>query len=79
MSTQVLFYDTTLRDGEQTPGVHFTPEQKLILAYQLQKLGIDIIEVGFPAAAESEAQSTRRISELLKRLSISSSRNCGTR
>jgi 2-isopropylmalate synthase len=70
MSRQATFYDTTLRDGEQTPYVHFTPDQKLILAYQLQKLGIDVIEVGFPAASESEMESVQKVSAVIHESSI---------
>jgi 2-isopropylmalate synthase len=66
MSQQASFYDTTLRDGEQTPYVHFTPDQKLILAYQLQKLGIDTIEVGFPGASEFEMESVQKIAAVIR-------------
>jgi 2-isopropylmalate synthase len=70
MPQQASFYDTTLRDGEQTPYVHFTPDQKLILAYQLQKLGIDVIEVGFPAASEFEMESVQKVSTAIRDSSI---------
>jgi 2-isopropylmalate synthase len=66
MSNPVIIYDTTLRDGEQTPTVHFTPDQKLILAYQLQKLGIDVIEVGFPAASDSEMESVQKVAAVIR-------------
>ncbi len=48
MSREVLIFDTTLRDGEQAPGNTMTPEEKLRLARQLDQLGVDIIEAGFP-------------------------------
>ncbi|RQV95739.1 2-isopropylmalate synthase [bacterium] len=76
MSEQVLFYDTTLRDGEQTPYVHFTPDQKLILAYQLQKLGIDIIEVGFPAASEAEMESVQKVAAVIREARIAALARC---
>lgn len=63
MSRTVYFYDTTLRDGEQTPFVVFSVEQKLRIARQLAELGIDIIEVGFPAASETELQAVSRVAE----------------
>lgn len=66
MSHYAKFYDTTLRDGEQTPFVVFSVEQKLQIARSLAELGIDIIEVGFPAAAESEAEAVRRCVAELK-------------
>ena len=56
-------FDTTLRDGEQTPGVTLTPEQKLELAIQLDRLGVDAIEAGFPAASKGELESVKLISE----------------
>jgi 2-isopropylmalate synthase len=49
-STPVRIFDTTLRDGEQTPGVSLTPDEKVRIARQLDKLGVDAIEAGFPIA-----------------------------
>src|SRR3970282_1762989 len=48
MAEKVLIFDTTLRDGEQSPGVALTAEDKIEIAQQLDKLGVDIIEGGFP-------------------------------
>ena len=48
----VLFFDTTLRDGEQSPGATLSSAEKLEIARQLAKLGVDIIEAGFPIASE---------------------------
>ena len=58
---QVLIFDTTLRDGEQAPGNSLSPEEKLRLARQLDALGVDIIEAGFPAASEDDYRSVRDI------------------
>lgn len=63
MPRTVQFYDTTLRDGEQTPFVVFSVEQKLRIAHALADLGIDIIEVGFPAASESEQEAVRLVAK----------------
>jgi len=57
----VLIFDTTLRDGEQTPGVSLTGEEKLQLARQLARLGVDVIEAGFPAASRGDLEAVRRI------------------
>jgi len=57
----VLIFDTTLRDGEQTPGVSFTPEEKLQIARQLARLRVDVIEAGFPAASPGDLEAVRRI------------------
>ncbi len=54
---RVFFYDTTLRDGEQTPGVALLPEEKLEIARQLDLLGVDSIEAGFPATSKGEQEA----------------------
>ena len=50
MSKNILIFDTTLRDGEQSPGASLTVNEKIIIAEQLSKLGVDVIEAGFPIA-----------------------------
>ncbi len=69
---RVFVYDSTLRDGEQTPGVALTVKEKVIIAKQLEKLGVDIIEAGFPANSKGEMDAVSRISK-----EISSSRVSG--
>lgn len=59
----IRFLDTTLRDGEQTPGVSLNPEQKLEIAVKLADIGIDVIEAGSAAASEGERQAIRLISD----------------
>jgi 2-isopropylmalate synthase len=59
----IKIFDTTLRDGEQTPGVSLTPDEKMEIAIQLDKLGVDVIEAGFPSASEGEFQAVKRIAE----------------
>ena len=59
----IRFYDTTLRDGEQTVGVVLDPEQKVRLARQLDSLGISRIEAGFPRVSSEDADAIRRILE----------------
>ena len=53
---RVYIFDTTLRDGEQTPGVSFTVEEKLLIARQLDRLGVDIIEACFPITSRGEVR-----------------------
>ncbi len=55
----VTILDTTLRDGEQTPGVSFKPEQKIIIAHQLSEIGVDVIEAGFPASSDVEFETVK--------------------
>ena len=65
MTERVKIFDTTLRDGEQSPGASMNTPEKLRLAVQLEKLGVDIIEAGFPAASEGDFEA---VSEIAKRL-----------
>ncbi|MEM1607062.1 MAG: 2-isopropylmalate synthase [Candidatus Bathyarchaeia archaeon] len=58
---KVKILDTTLRDGEQTPGVSLTPDKKILIAKKLDELGVDIIEAGFAAASEGEAEAIKLI------------------
>ncbi|MCI4353215.1 MAG: homoaconitate hydratase [Thermoplasmata archaeon] len=57
----IVFWDETLRDGEQTPGVHFTPEEKLRVAEVLSEMGISVINAGIPVVSEEEAEAVRRV------------------
>ena len=63
MAKKVKIFDTTLRDGEQTPGVALNPEKKLTIAKALSELGVDIIEAGFPINSESEFDAVKTIAE----------------
>ncbi len=65
--TDVLIFDTTLRDGEQAPGNSLSPEEKLRLARQLDALGVDVMEAGFPAASEGDYRSVREIAAEIRR------------
>lgn len=58
---EVTVFDTTLRDGEQTPGIAFKPDQKLEIARQLSDIGVYAIEAGFPASSAAEAETVRKI------------------
>src|SRR5438067_10124707 len=61
----VRIFDTTLRDGEQSPGFSMTSEQKLAMARQLQQLRVDVIEAGFPAASPDDFLAVQRIAREL--------------
>ena len=61
MSEKVWIFDTTLRDGEQSPGCSMNLDEKLRMAHQLERLGVDIIEAGFPIASPGDFESVRRI------------------
>ena len=61
MSDHVIFFDTTLRDGEQSPGISLTADEKVQIARQLVLLGIDVIEAGFPVASQGDFLAVQRI------------------
>ena len=73
---QVRIFDTTLRDGEQAPGFSLRPEEKLQLARQLDALGVDLIEAGFPIASPADADAVRRIAQEVRRPVIACLARC---
>ncbi|MEL7565242.1 MAG: 2-isopropylmalate synthase [Dehalobacterium sp.] len=66
MSNRVYIFDTTLRDGEQSPGISLNKKEKLEIAFQLAKLGVDIIEAGFPIASPGDFEAVKAIAENVK-------------
>ncbi len=61
LADKIYIFDTTLRDGEQTPGVALTVDEKIQIAQKLNNLGVDKIEVGFPASSQGEIESAKKI------------------
>jgi 2-isopropylmalate synthase len=76
MARDVIIFDTTLRDGEQAPGNSLTAEEKLRLARQLDSLGVDVIEAGFPAASDGDFRSVRDIAVDLRRPIVAALARC---
>jgi 2-isopropylmalate synthase len=70
MADRVLVFDTTLRDGEQSPGVRLSMPEKLEIAHQLVALGVDIIEAGFPISSPGDFDSVQTLSKELKGVTI---------
>ena len=70
MSERVYIFDTTLRDGEQSPGASMNAAEKLRLATQLEKLGVDVLEAGFPAASEGDFDAVSNIAKKLKKTQV---------
>ena len=66
MSRIIKIFDTTLRDGEQSPGCSMNIEEKLMVARQLARMKVDIIEAGFPVASEGDFEAVRRIAQEIK-------------
>ena len=70
MTDIIKIFDTTLRDGEQSPGASMNTGEKLRLAVQLENLGIDILEAGFPAASEGDFEAVSAIAGRLKKVEV---------
>jgi 2-isopropylmalate synthase len=66
MKDRLIIFDTTLRDGEQSPGASMTKEEKLRIARQLERLRVDVIEAGFPAASNGDFEAVRAIAATVK-------------
>ncbi len=64
---RITVFDTSLRDGEQSPGCSMNQQEKLRLAHQLDRLGVDVIEAGFPMASEGDFEAVRAISAVVRR------------
>ena len=73
---RVQIFDTTLRDGEQSPGFSLRTSEKLLLARQLDALGVDVIEAGFPIASPADAEAVRRIAQEIRRPVIACLARC---
>jgi 2-isopropylmalate synthase len=72
----IQFFDTTLRDGEQTPGVNFNTKEKVQIAKQLEKWGIDTIEAGFPIASDGDFEAVKAIAENVEKMTVAGLARC---
>ena len=73
---KIVIFDTTLRDGEQAPGASLTSEEKLEIAYQLEKLGVDVIEAGFPIASPDDFKAVSLIARNIKKSTVCGLARC---
>ncbi len=76
MADRLIIFDTTLRDGEQAPGFSMRVDEKIRMARQLEALGVDVIEAGFPIASDADAEAVRRISQMLSRATVAALARC---
>jgi 2-isopropylmalate synthase len=72
MSEQLIIFDTTLRDGEQSPGASMTRDEKLRIARQLERLKVDVIEAGFAASSNGDFEAVRAIAGAIKESKVCS-------
>ena len=70
MSQRVYIFDTTLRDGEQSPGVSLNTNEKIQIARQLARLGVDIIEAGFPISSPGDFEGVRAVAREVKGVTV---------
>ena len=70
MKDSVKNFDTTLRDGEQSPGATMNVAEKVRIAQQLEKLNVDVIEAGFPISSEGDFEAVRAIGRAIKRSTV---------
>jgi 2-isopropylmalate synthase len=66
MKDRLIIFDTTLRDGEQSPGASMTRDEKMRIARQLERLRVDVIEAGFPAASNGDFEAVKAIAGAIK-------------
>src|SRR5258705_3555743 len=78
MSDRVYIFDTTLRDGEQSPGCSMTVPEKLRMARKLVELGVDILEAGFPIASEGEYEAVTAVSKEFPSAQVAALARCCT-
>src|ERR1700693_2933804 len=64
---RIRIFDTTLRDGEQSPGCSMNQQEKVRLAHQIDRLGVDVIEAGFPIASDGDFESVKAIASGVQR------------
>ena len=70
MLDRVLIFDTTLRDGEQSPGASLNVQEKVDIAHQLARLGVDIIEAGFPITSKGDFEAVQRIAREVEGVTV---------
>jgi 2-isopropylmalate synthase len=66
MKDKLIIFDTTLRDGEQSPGASMTRDEKVRIAKALERLKVDVIEAGFPAASPGDFESVQAVANIIK-------------
>ncbi|MGH6991369.1 MAG: hypothetical protein ACREE3_15835, partial [Stellaceae bacterium] len=69
-ANRVIIFDTTMRDGEQSPGASMNLEEKIRIALVLEEMGVDVIEGGFPIASNGDFEAVREIAKVVKTSSV---------
>jgi 2-isopropylmalate synthase len=77
-SRRIRIFDTTLRDGEQSPGIALSPDEKREIALALERLGVDVIEAGFPASSHGDFEGVRAVGAALRTAAVAAFARCCT-
>ena len=72
MSRRITIFDTTLRDGEQSPGIALSPDEKVEIGTQLERLGVDIVEAGFAVSSPGDFEGVRAVAAAVERPTVAS-------
>ena len=72
MTRRITIFDTTLRDGEQSPGIALRPEEKAEIAEQLERLGVDVIEAGFAVSSPGDFEGVKAVASAVERPTVAS-------
>ena len=72
-ANNIIIFDTTLRDGEQSPGASMNLDEKIRIATMLEGMGVDVIEAGFPIASDGDFEAVHEVSKVIKNSSSNSS------
>ena len=67
---KLIIFDTTMRDGEQSPGASMTRDEKIRIARQLERMHVDVIEAGFPAASEGDFESVKAVASIIRNSTV---------
>jgi 2-isopropylmalate synthase len=70
LSRRITIFDTTLRDGEQSPGIALTPDEKAEIGAQLERLGVDVVEAGFPVSSPGDFEGVRAVAAAVERPAV---------
>ena len=76
MNDKVLIFDTTLRDGEQSAGTAMTVEEKVEIAKQLERLGVDVIEAGFPVSSKGDFEAVQHVAREVREPIVAALSHC---
>ena len=72
MSRRITIFDTTLRDGEQSPGIALSPDEKAEIGTQLERLGVDVVEAGFAVSSPGDFEGVRAVAAAVERPTVAS-------